>query len=258
MGQIFGYIGRRTITTINHFLNLSAFWLRLMSLIFRHQRDGRTMVRRIIVEQIYFTAVQALPIIIPFALIIGSMHIVQLTRISGQVDTGKAMVLSIVREIGPLITALVVILRSATAVTIETSYMKVFHEIEALEMAGIDPLRTIGLSRLVGITSAILGLFLVFDLVAIIGGYGIVWVMTYIPMANFFDQIVKGITATDIFVGLLKAIFFGSVITVVCLYHGFESKKLITEIPMATSRSSVECFLYCLGINIFVSVIFYL
>jgi phospholipid/cholesterol/gamma-HCH transport system permease protein len=258
MGTFFGYIGRRAITSINHFLNLAAFTLRLISLIFRHQKDGRTMVRRVIVEQIYFTAVQALPIIVPFALIIGSMHIIQLSQLSGQVDTGKAMVLSIVREIGPLITALVVILRSATAVTIETSYMKIFHEIEALEMVGIDPMRIICLSRLVGITSAILSLFIIFDLVAIIGGYGIVWMITYIPMGNFFDQILKGITATDIFVGLLKAVFFGVVITVVCLYHGFESKKQITEIPLATSRSSVECFLYCLGINIFVSVIFYL
>ena len=58
--------------------------------------------------------------------------------------------------------------------------------------------------------------------------------------------------------GLLKAIFFGATITVTSLYRGFDVQKQITEIPMATSRAAVESFLYCLLINIFLSIIFYL
>jgi len=89
---------------------------------------------------------------------------------SNQYDIGKTMVLLIIRELGPGITTLLVILRSATSIAIETGYMKVFHEIDTIEMAGIDPIRMICLPRLIGITTAIICLFIIFDLVSILGG----------------------------------------------------------------------------------------
>ena len=208
-------------------------------------------------EQVYFTAVQALPVIIPVALIIGSMMIIQFSQLSGQVDLGKLVVLLVLQEIGPIITAIIVILRSATAVAIETSYMNVLNEIDALEMAGIDPLHVICFPRLVGITTAIVSLILVFDLMAIIGGYAIVRVSTNLPVEGFFQQIAKGVGWADIAVGLLKGLFFGITITVTCLYHGLSKKNQITQVPVATSRAAVDCFFYCLVINIFISFIFY-
>ena len=153
---------------------------------------------------------------------------------------------------------MMVILRSATAVTIEVSYMRVLHELDAIEMSGLDPLRVVCVPRLVGITSALLGLFVVFDLVSILGGYAIVWLLTYIPMGSFLYQIAKAVTLSDIAVGILKAVMFGVTITVTCLYRGFEMKRQITEVPVATSRSAVECFFYCLVINAFISLVFYM
>lgn len=258
MYQITGAIGRKTINTFNHLLNLFAFTYRMLGLLFSPPVFGKTVVRRITLEQLYFTAVQALPIIIPSALLIGTMIIIQFTKFQSQYDLGKVTVLLIMREIGPIVTALLVILRSATAVTIETGYMKVLHEIDALEMGGLDPLWVVCFPRLIGITTAILSLFIVFDLVAILGGYAVVWITTYIPMGNFLGQIAKAITVADIIVGIIKAICFGLTITVTCLYHGFSIKKLITGIPIATSRAAVECFFYCLVINVIISTLFYI
>lgn len=258
MERIIGHIGRKTIRSFNHIIDLFAFTYRIFSLIFSKPQAGRILIRRVIVQQLYFTAVQALPVIIPIALIIGSAIIIQFAQLSGQYDFGRVSVLLIIREVGPIVTAMMVILRSATAVTIEVSYMRVLHELDALEMNGLDPVRIVCVPRLVGITSAILGLFIVFDLVSIIGGYAIVWGATYIPMGNFLHQIAKAITISDIAVGIIKAVLFGVTITVTCLYRGFEMKRQITEVPIATSRSAVECFLYCLVINGFISIIFYL
>jgi len=168
MDYLAGYIGRKASSATNHISNLFAFTCRIFVLIFQKPEAGRALVRRISLEQVYFTCVQALPIIIPIALVFGSMLIIQFSKVSGQYDLGKTMVMLIVRELGPVITALLVILRSATAVAIEISYMNIFHEIDAIEMAGIDPMRIVCLPRLIGITSAILCLFIVFDLVAII------------------------------------------------------------------------------------------
>jgi phospholipid/cholesterol/gamma-HCH transport system permease protein len=257
MIQLTGRIGRKTIDFFNRILDLFAFSYRILSLLFIRPKVGRILVQRVIIEQIYFTAVQALPILIPTALFIGSIQILQWTKLSGQVDLEKTIVFLIIREVGPLITALLVILRSATAVTIEISYMNVLHEMDAIEMAGIDPFRIVCLPRLVGITSAILSLFVVFDIVSILGGYTILLGTTHIPLGNFLGQISKAVSATDIWIGFLKAICFGFLITVISLYHGFRTQKQITRIPMAASRASVECFLSCLIIDIFISILFY-
>lgn len=258
MERVTGYIGRRTIASINHLLDLFAFAFRMFAQMHRHPKTGRVLMRRIIVQQLYFTAVQALPILIPIALLIGCMVVIQFSRLSGPYDFSRLSVMMIVRETGPIITAMLVILRSATAVTIEISYMRVLKELDAIEMAGLDPLRFVCVPRLVGITSAMIGLFIVFDLVSILGGYAIVWAISPIPMSNYLSRLARAVTLSDIGVGLIKALLFGVVITVTCLFRGLEAKDQITEVPVATSRSSVECFLYCLVLNVLISVVFYL
>ncbi len=258
MAHLLGHIGRKTINSANHILNLFALTFRILKLISKRPKAGRTIVRRAIFEQIYFTCVQALPIIIPIALIVGSMLIIQFTKFSAVYDLGKTTVLLIVRELGPMITAFLVILRSATAVTVEISYMNVLHEIESIEMAGVDPMLVICLPRLVGITSAVICLFIVFDLVSILGGYAVVWSLTHLPIDNFFQQIAKAITGTDIAVGIVKAVCFGFIITVTSLNHGFSIKKQITDIPVGTSKAAVESVVYCLISNVIISAIFYL
>lgn len=257
MHQLTGKTGRQAIHAANHWLNLFALACRIFATAWAKDRHGSALVRKIIIEQIYFTAVQALPILIPVALITGSALIFQFSKISLQINLGKMMVILVVREIGPGLTALLVILRSATSVTIETSYMNVLKEIETIEMTGIDPLRYIALPRLIGITSAIFSLFIIFDLVSIIGGYSLMWVLTDLPIGSFMGQIGKSITAADMVVGLVKALCFGIVITVTCLYHGFIAKAGFTDIPAATSRAAMECFFFCLIINGLISILFY-
>jgi phospholipid/cholesterol/gamma-HCH transport system permease protein len=258
LGRFFGKVGRETIRRVNHLLDLCAFAYRIVGLLVRRPTAGRRYLNRIIVEQIYFTAVQALYVVVPVALIIGTMVIIQFAQVSSEYDLGKITVILVVREFGPLITALVVILRSATAVTIETGYMKVLNEMESIEMAGIDPVHIICPPRLVGITSAILCLFVVFDLAAILGGYAVVWLMTDVPLSDFMDQIAKAMTEADLVVGIAKGIFFGIAITVATMYRGFSVQRSVTDIPVATSRAAVDCLFYCLVINIFVSAVIYM
>lgn len=252
------YIGRKTLACLHHGLDLSAFTYRIIALIFVRPKVGRAMVGKEAVKQIYFTAVQALPIIIPIALLVGSSMIIQLSKLSGEFDLGKLAIFFIIREVGPFITALVVILRSATAVTVEISYMTVFREIEALEMSGIDPMWKLAFSRFIGLTTAMLCLFVVFDVVAIFGGNLIVWIVTQSSMPSFLNQLGKAITLGDLIVGVIKALTFGITITVVSLYHGFSPKTGMTEIPVATSASAIESFFICMLLNVFISAVFYL
>jgi len=125
-------------------------------------------------------------------------------------------------------------------------------------MAGLDPMRIICLPRLIGITSAVFCLFIVFDLVSIVGGYGMVWLLTRIPMGNFLGQIAKAITVSDIAVGIVKAVCFGVIITVTSLSHGFNIRKNITQLPAGTSSAAVESVILCLIGNIVISAVFYM
>jgi phospholipid/cholesterol/gamma-HCH transport system permease protein len=253
-----GQLGRRTIEGISHYLDLSAFAWRMIREMFRWPKEGRSLLYRVTLEQVYFTAVQALWIVIPVALILGTSLIMQFSKVSGQFDLGKIIVVIVVRELGPITTALIVILRSATAVTIETGYMNVLREMETLEMGGIDPLRLYALPRLIGMMTAMVCLVFIFAICAILGGYAIVWMSTNIAMQNFLLQIAKALTPEDYIVSALKALFFGVAIAVVSLFRGFSVGRSITEVPVATSKGAVECLLICMVISGILSFLFYL
>ncbi len=256
--NFFGALGRFGLRWFHHVANLLAFTWRLFSLAVRKPLVGKPLVHRIVVEQIYFTAVQALPIVIPIALLIGTMVIVQFGKAAGQYDLGKLTVLLLVREMGPLLTAFIVILRSSVAITAEISYMRILNELEAVELMGIDPMHILGYPRLVGITTAMIGLFIIFDLAAVFGGNALAWTLTEIPMDQILPQMVKALEMRDITVGIVKALFFGVTITVVSLYRGFTVPRDMTAIPVACSAGAVETLFYILGFNIFLSLIFYL
>jgi phospholipid/cholesterol/gamma-HCH transport system permease protein len=255
-------IGKQTIQSLDHFLNVLAFFHRIAGIIIRWPKAGRKLLFRFSLEEIYFTAIQALPVLVFLALITGSTMIIQFAQrfatLEGRFILGDLMVLLVVRELGPLFTALIVILRSAVAVTAEISHMNVSGELDALELQGIDPVYLIGLPKIVGITVAIFFMFVVFDMVAILGGYCITWIATDMPIEYFLDGIGKTVSGVDIAVGIVKAVLFGLTISVVSLNRGFRVRKTVTQIPMETSKAAIECLLYCLFIGVIISACFYI
>jgi phospholipid/cholesterol/gamma-HCH transport system permease protein len=258
LSDFMGRVGRRTLEGISHYLDISAFAWRMFREMFRWPKEGRALLYRVTLEQIYFTAVQALWIVIPVALLFGISLIVQFNLVAGQVDLGKIIVVILVRELGPIVTAFIVILRSATAITIETGYMNVLREMETLEMGGIDPVRIHALPRLIGVVTAMMCLVFIFMTVAVFGGYVIVWAGTNIPMQNFLQQVARALTPEDYIVSALKAFFLGLTIAVVSLFRGLSVGRSITEVPVAASKGAVECLIYCMVISGFLSVLFYM
>lgn len=258
MRDYVGYVGRQTADRLNRYADQSALFYRILRQIVVNPRAGRRLRLRIVVEQVYFTAVEALWIVIPISLLLGSMMILQLSGVSAQHDLGRITVALLIREFGPLVTALVVILRSATAVTIETGYMKVLREIEALELQGVDPLDILYVPRMIGITVSLFCLITIFCITSVLGGYAIAWALTTLPLQNFLAQIGKAIEGLDIAVVALKALFFGVGITVISLHYGLTVQRGITEVPVATSRGAVACLFYCLAVNFALFAAFFL
>ena len=256
--KIMGSIGRAVMYEAVRIADLCAFACRLISMIVKRPAHGRKLIYKIVIEQVYFTAVQALPIVIPMAVILGGVMTIQAIKLTSQYDLGKYVVALLVREMGPVATALIVLMRSGVAMTIEVSYGQILHETEALEMQGIDPLDVVAYPRLLGLTSAMLSLFIVFDITAVLGGSFTAWMVTDAPISPFLRQVANAIHPPDIFVGILKALFFGIIMTVTSQYRAFTVQMQMTAIPRAASGMAIETMFYCLAVNIFISVIFYL
>ncbi|MDY0361545.1 MAG: ABC transporter permease [Desulforegulaceae bacterium] len=251
-----GKTGRTFLNYMDSIFSMSGLLYRILKIFVKGNYSGKKLVWAGIVEQIYFTAVQALKIIVPISLILGTVFFLQFSKFAEQHSLGNIAVIFLLRETGPMISAIVVILRSATAVTTEIGYMNVRHEMDSIQMAGADPLALICLPRVIGITTAILCLFIVFNLVSILGGYVSAWAISDISMHRFLVLIGKSISLTDALAVSVKALAFGVIISIVCLYRGFEAKKSITEVPVKTARAAVECFFYCLIFNVIISVVF--
>lgn len=166
------------------------------------------------------------------------------------------LIISLVRELGPLLTAIVVILRSGSAIALEIGYMNVLGETEGLEMQGIPTLHFLCIPRLLGVSVAVICLIIIFDLVAIAGGFFALWAYQGINVWSFLYNLAVTIRRTDFLIVLTKSLCFGLTIPVVCLYNGFMAYGSITTVPPRVSRALVDCLIYCVFFNVTISVIF--
>jgi phospholipid/cholesterol/gamma-HCH transport system permease protein len=241
---------------------LSAFFYRILKTILTRAGQGHKIIGKIIVQQIYFTAVEVLLLLGVIGVIFGALVIIQilaqLSRVGISEALGKFLVVIVIRELGPIIAAVIVILYSGTAMATEVGYMTVLGDIRAITMRGIDPIHFVAVPRLIGITIAMVSLLIYFDVVALLGGFIVSWLLTGIPFYTFIMGVAASIEGSDIIIGFIKAIFFAAIIVVICLYRGFQVGGEITRLPRVISKSALDCFLALLIVNLIISGIFYL
>ncbi|MCB0365651.1 MAG: ABC transporter permease [Bdellovibrionaceae bacterium] len=226
------------------------------------QSQGIRSVISVISAQIYFTGVQALPLISVLALASGSIVIMQsnlqLSILGGAEMIGNLLVVIIVREISPLLTALVVIARSGTAVASELGNMKVNKETEALEVLGINPLSYIVFPRLVGGILSVLGLAFYFIVVALIGGFLVTSLIHDIPFSFYSESLAQAFAAEDVLLFLAKNTFSGAIIFVVCSHQGMLVQGGPEEVPQVTTKAVMNSIIYVTIFNLGVTTLFYL
>lgn len=226
------------------------------------QSQGLRTILSVVSAQIYFTGFQALPLISVLALASGSIVIMQSTAqlnlLGGGEMIGNLLVVIIVREISPLLTALIVIARSGTAVASELGNMRVNREIEALEVMGINPLSYVVFPRLVGGIISVLCLAFYFILISLIGGFLVTRIVDSTPFSFFADSLARAFTAEDVILFLLKNTFSGAIIFTVSCYQGMQVKFGPHEVPQVTTKAVVNSVVYVTCFNLIVTTLFYL
>lgn len=215
--------------------------------------------RKVLIMQLLFTGVEALPIVTLISLGIGAVLIVQGVAILPQFGQAEMMydilVLIIVRELGPVLTAFIITARSGSAITTELGNMIVSHEIEAYESVGIDPVSYLAVPRLLGVVGSMIILNVYFDIFGLFGSFIVTFMMNPIPVNLYVKNLLEVLTAWDIFISFLKSFVFGYIIAIVSTYYGFKVNRAITEVPVATIKSIGNCIVYIIIADAIITII---
>lgn len=214
-----------------------------------------------IIEQCKEAGYDSLPIVSVVALFIGFIFALQfgyfMQRIGSEMYIASLVALAIVRELGPVITALIVAGRVGAANTAELGSMQVTEQIDALETLATNPIKYLVVPRFVALGIMLPVLTLYANIIGILGSYLICVVKLGITSSMFMNMAFSALLFKDLFTGLFKAWIFGMVIALVSCYEGFNVEGGAVGVGRATTRSVVFSFLMILAADCFITALFY-
>ncbi len=217
---------------------------------------------KILTMQILFTFVEALSISSLLAMGIGAAVMVLgfpfLSSFAQSKMIYPLIIAIITRELGPLLTAFIIIARSTTAIATEIASMVISHEIEAYISVGVDPIEHIAVPRFLGVTISLFLLNVYFSIFGLAGSFFFVQILKPMSAANYFDNILQALTVNDILVSLFKSVVFGMILATVAAVQGFSVERASTEIPQAGLKAVGNAFAACIVADIAISALYYL
>ena len=227
-----------------------------------HFRQNTSLNRDVFIKQILFTGFEALPIVSILSLLLGTFTISEgyyyLSSI-GQTDLIYEVLVSvIVRDIGPILVAFIVLARSGTAISTELGNMVIHREIAALKSMGISPISYLISPRILGMVFSLVLLMVYFLFIGIFGGYLVSSLMTELPFAEFVQRFINALTFDDILIMIIKASLAGFVISIISSYHGLSVFRATTEVPQRNIKAVAQSFLAVITINTLITLIYLL
>ena len=206
------------------------------------------------IQQIYVVGVQSLLIIIVSGLFIGMVMALQgytiLVNYGAEGSLGPMVALSLLRELGPVVTALLFAGRAGSALTAEIGLMKATEQLSSLEMMAVDPLRRIVAPRFWAGFIAMPMLAIIFSAVGILGGHfvGVDWLGVD---AGSYWSIMQATVEwdKDVVNGIIKSLVFAVVVTWIAIYKGYDAVPTSEGISKATTQTVVYSSLAVLGLD---------
>ena len=205
-------------------------------------------------DQIHFLGNYSLGIIAVSGLFVGFVMALQgyytLQSFGSTEALGQLVALSLLRELGPVITALLFAGRAGTSLTAEIGLMRAGEQLSAMEMMAVDPVQRILAPRFWAGVVAMPVLAAVFSAVGVIGGWVVAVPMIGIDSGSFWSQMQGGVDVfSDVGTGLIKSVVFGLTVTLVALLQGFTAKPTPEGVSRATTRTVVVASLAVLGLD---------
>lgn len=241
--RMLGYLGRVTVET-GEMIAAPRKNLRLAAMI----------------NQVEETGISALPIVGLLAFLIGVVVAYQgadqLKRFGAEVFTINLLGVGVLRELGGLVTAIVVAGRSGSAFTAHLGTMRVNQEIDAMQTMGLDTVDTLVLPRIIGLVISLPLLTFFADIMGIVGGATMCYFQLGIDIPSFMRQLNEAISVSTLMVGLIKAPVFAFVISLVGCYEGFQVERNAASVGLLTTKSVVESVFLVIVLDAAFSIIF--
>jgi phospholipid/cholesterol/gamma-HCH transport system permease protein len=211
-------------------------------------------------RQITETGINALPIIglmaIMISVVIGYQGIAQMRPYGGEEFTINLVAVSVLREMGVLITAIMVAGRSGSAFTSEIGVMKAREEIDALKVMGMDPIEMLVVPRLIGLVITLPLLTFFSDIMGLLGGALISQSLLHVAPLQYVDRVHQAIDSSDLFVGLVKAPVFAFFIAVIGCMHGLRVRGSAESVGQETTRAVVKAIFLVIVLDALFSILF--
>ena len=247
----------------------AALFFKAVASLFSSNRSFKTDSRNIIL-QTFFTGVEVFPILFIVATLFGTVVIIEVITMMGKMGfsdvVGSLIVVVIIRELGPILTAFLIAGRSGSSLTTYIGSMVINSEVDALATMGVDPVRYLVMPGLIGGCIAMVIMNIFFSASAIMVGYlvtkgaillsgnalNIQLTWTYLS-----TEILNAISLSDFVFVILKPLVFGAIITTNACYQALNIQRDVRQVPKATSRSVVKSFLYVVIADVFLSVYYF-
>ncbi len=231
-------VGKRTLTAINRMGRMAIFLAGTIASLPFPPYQGRR-----IVKQVHFIGVRSLFVIVLTAMFTGMVLGLQgyhtLREVGSEGLLGSVVALSLIRELGPVLSALMVTGRAGSALTAEIGIMRIGEQIDSLESMGIDPVKFIVVPRLCAAILSVPLLTAIFDVVGILGGYLVGVKLLGVNAGVFFGGMEANVEWSDIANGFVKSVVFGLIIAWVCTFKGYFTGRGAEGVSQSTTSAVV-------------------
>jgi len=209
---------------------------------------------RLVTDQVFFVGNLSLVIIAVSGLFVGFVLGLQgyytLNRYGSEQALGLLVALSLVRELGPVVSALLFAGRAGTSLTAEIGLMKAGEQLTAMEMMAVNPLQRVIAPRFWAGVIAMPVLAAIFSAVGVLGGYLVGVQLIGVDAGAFWSQMQGGVDVrADVLNGVIKSFIFGIAVTFIALYQGFEANPTPEGVSRATTRTVVMASLAVLALD---------
>ena len=262
---LFDAIGRWILTTLGTVRGqLTLFLISLTSVIVR-RKATYAVTLPLVYKQVGVSGIKLIPATVFIgmclgAIIIGQLHVVGgISGLDPSAYLGSAQTIVVIRELGPLSVALLVLARIGASTVVKLGNARASGEIEALESLAIDPIHALVAPRLIGTMISVATLTVILSLTSLFSSYLCAFMTgIFLMPLDFLDQLSAALSLWDLPLMLIKAGLFGAFITVSAAYRGLARPIRSDEVSKSTTKSIVESFLLCLTVDVIFVAIYYL
>ncbi len=244
--------------------DLGRFWIFVWDVCFHTpflpRQGSRQMARQRILTQMYEIGIKSVPVVMItggfVGLTLAIQSYAQLKGIGLETRTGGIINVSVVKELGPVLAAVMLAGRVGGAMTAELGTMRVTEQIDALRAMATDPIKFLVMPRCLACMFLTPLLIIFTDIMGIFGGYVMSVLHLGVNSEAYWQFSAIGVEKWDIFVGISKGFFFGICISLIACYKGFYCYRGAQGVGKACTESFVYCFIAILMINFLLSVVY--